>query len=69
MNQDTSMLPEWDKDLAERVQSFNEGLQPLLAKYELGIAAIVSVTLQGTLEGKPTVVSTRKAPEALTAVE
>lgn len=55
-------LPEWDKDLPERVAAFNTAIQPLLGKYELALSAQVGVTPDGRLEGRPVVLSVRKDP-------
>jgi hypothetical protein len=54
--------PQEEKDMQARVDGFNAELKPLLAKYELGIAAI-PVIHNGLIIANPTVVSARKKPE------
>ena len=55
--------PEWNADLQERVDAFNAELQPLLAKFELGLAAIAALTPDGRISAQPTLVSVRQAPQ------
>lgn len=56
-------LPEFDKDFNERIKGFTEELQPLLGKYELGLAAFPEFTREGTVVARPFFASTRKPPE------
>lgn len=63
MEKDTNLLPEWDKDLAERVAAFNERVTPLLGKYELGIGAMAQLNHEGRVISQPTLVSTRRKAE------
>lgn len=49
-----------DKDMQERTDGFNKELQPLLGKYELGLAALPVINPNGTLGAQPVIVSVRK---------
>lgn len=51
--------PAEEADLKERMENFNKELMPLLAKYELGIAAIPKIIPGGTISADPVVVSVR----------
>jgi len=52
-------LPEEEKDLEERYNGFNKELLPILAKYELGLAAIPKILPGGLLAADPTLISVR----------
>lgn len=60
-------LPDHEKDLPERIQSFNEEFIALLGKHELGLAAQASLTPDGRIIANPVIVSARKAPEQAAA--
>lgn len=49
-----------DKDMQERTDGFNKELQPLLAKYELGLAALAVINPNGTIGANPVIISMRK---------
>lgn len=53
-------LPKEEADLQERMDAFNNELRPLLAKYELGIAAIAKITVDGRVAADPFLITTRK---------
>jgi len=60
---------ETEQDFKERIQKFSAELQPLMGKYELGLAAMPEITPQGLTIARPIFVSTRKKPEAENATE
>lgn len=55
-----------DPDMQERVDAFNKELQPILGKYELGLAALPVFTPDGRVGANPVIISVRqkKEPEA-----
>lgn len=57
---DEQKLPPGEEDIPERIAAFNAALQPLLGKYELGLAAVPYIDPQGLLKANPTLVSMRK---------
>lgn len=60
--QEVTEMPKKEADLDERIQSFNNDVKPLLAKYELGIAAIPRIVEDGRIVADPVLISIRKSP-------
>lgn len=54
-----AQAPQEEADLQERIDGFNKELQPLLGKFELGLAALQQVTPDGRIMATPIVVSVR----------
>lgn len=52
-----------EKDIKERIESFNKELPSLLGKYELGIGAIAKIMPDGRVGADPVILSTRKKVE------
>ena len=57
-------LPEYEKDLGERIEGFNKELMPLMAKFELQLSVSLGFSGDGRVIGAPVVVSSRKDPSA-----
>jgi len=58
-----------DLDLSARVEAFNKDLQPLLAKYNLGLGVEQFITPQGTIAGRVVIVDVPKKTEKVEAAE
>ena len=53
-----------ETDIKERIEGFNKELMPLLAKYELGLAAFPRITPDGRVVADPSLLSMRGKEEA-----
>lgn len=48
-----------EADIQERIDGFNKDLQPLLAKYELGLGALPKIAPDGRITADPVIISMR----------